>query len=77
MKKIFVVSSANLGDGSLEWRKLNELLPELKKGLVSTFTDSFVTRLLEIHSEYTTVEQGFIEALIRRIKRLLQFIIVK
>jgi nuclear pore complex protein Nup205 len=67
----------NLDDSTLEWRKLNELLPELKNGLVSVFTDSFVTRLLETHNEYTTVEQGFIEALVRRIKRLLQFIVVK
>ncbi|XP_011495942.1 PREDICTED: nuclear pore complex protein Nup205 [Ceratosolen solmsi marchali] len=71
------LSSINFDDSTLEWRKLNELLPELKTGLVSVFTDSFVTRLLETHSEYTTVEQGFIEALVRRIKRLLQFIIVK
>ncbi|XP_031788663.1 nuclear pore complex protein Nup205 isoform X2 [Nasonia vitripennis] len=71
------LSSVNIDDSTLEWKKLTELLPELKKGLVSIFTDSFITRLLEIHSEYTTVEQGFIEALIRRIKRLLQFIVVK
>lgn len=55
-----------------------ETLMELKQGLVSTFTDTFITQLLDTtHSEYATVDRSFIEALIRRIKRLLQFIIIK
>ncbi|KAJ8683712.1 hypothetical protein QAD02_019504 [Eretmocerus hayati] len=70
------LSSVNLDDSALEWRKLNESLPELKKGLISVFSDGFVTRLLETPSEYSTVDQGFIEALVRRIKRLLQFIVI-
>lgn len=60
-----------------EWRVTSETLMELKQGLVSTFTDTFITQLLDTHSEYATVDRSFIEALIRRIKRLLQFIIVK
>ncbi|XP_058800977.1 nuclear pore complex protein Nup205 isoform X2 [Phymastichus coffea] len=69
------LSSVNLDDSSLELKKLNESFPELKKGLVSIFTDSFATKLLEIHREYSIADQTFIESLIRRIKRFLQFIV--
>lgn len=55
-----------------------DLLSDLKQGLVGILTDSFTTQLLEL-SQYdqSMIEQTFIEALIRRIKRLLQFIIAK
>ena len=65
-----------MDESTLEWRQLVEIIPELKKGLVSVFSDNFVTRLLETHGELTTVNLNFIEALIRRIKRLLQFITI-
>lgn len=61
------------------WKASSETLMELKQGLVSTFTDSFVTQLLDTHNEYakSMLDHSFVEALVRRIKRLLQFIIVQ
>lgn len=68
------VSSAGIDESMVAWKVSSETLMELKQGLVSTFTDNFIKQLLDTHSEYATVDQGFIEALVRRIKRLLQFI---
>ncbi|KAG7205199.1 hypothetical protein KM043_018287 [Ampulex compressa] len=67
----------SIDENMVDWKVTSEILMELKQGLVSTFTDSFIAQLLDTHSEYTTVDRSFIEALVRRIKRLLQFIIVK
>ncbi|XP_018377044.1 PREDICTED: nuclear pore complex protein Nup205 [Trachymyrmex cornetzi] len=72
------VSSGGVDESMIEWKVSSETLMELKQGLVSTFTDTFITQLMDTtHSEYATVDRSFIEALIRRIKRLLQFIIIK
>ncbi|XP_076547849.1 nuclear pore complex protein Nup205 isoform X1 [Osmia lignaria lignaria] len=71
------VSSGGIDEDMVAWKVSSETLMELKQGLVSTFTDSFITQLLDTHSEYATVDHSFIEALVRRIKRLLQFIIVQ
>ncbi|XP_078046128.1 nuclear pore complex protein Nup205 isoform X1 [Augochlora pura] len=68
------VSSGGIDDDMATWKGSSEMLIELKQGLVSTFTDSFITQLLDTHSEYTTVDHNFVDALVRRIKRLLQFI---
>ncbi|KAK0157412.1 hypothetical protein PV328_011157 [Microctonus aethiopoides] len=55
----------------------DDVLANLKQGLVGVFSDSFVTQLLDIaQHEYSISEQTFIEALVRRTRRLLQFIIV-
>lgn len=72
-----LVSSSGIDENATEWKVSSETLMELKQGLVATFTDAFITQLLDTHGEYTTVDRSFIEALIRRIKRLLQFIIIK
>lgn len=61
----------------LEWRVTADTLSELKQGLVSVLTDSFITQLLDTQNEYSMVDRSFIEALVRRIKRLLQFIVSK
>lgn len=71
------VHSMSMEDGAVDWRMSTESVSELKNNLVSVFNDNFVTQLLFTHSEYTTVDRSFIESLIRRIKRLLQFIVVK
>ncbi|EFN72935.1 Nuclear pore complex protein Nup205 [Camponotus floridanus] len=72
------VSSSSIDENMIEWKVSTETLMELKQGLVSIFTDTFITQLLDTtHSEYATLDRSFIEALIRRIKRLLQFIIIK
>ncbi|XP_076242862.1 nuclear pore complex protein Nup205 [Calliopsis andreniformis] len=70
------VTSAGIDEDMVAWKVSSETLMELKQGLVSTFTDSFITQLLDTHNEYVTIDHSFIEALVRRIKRLLQFIIV-
>lgn len=72
----FTVSTGNIIDNILEKKISPEILTELKQGLISVFTDSFITQLIDTHNEYTTVDRNFIEALVRRIKRLLQFIII-
>lgn len=71
------MSSGDIDENIIEWKVSSETLMELKHGLISTFTDAFITQLLDTHNEYATVDRSFIEALIRRIKRLLQFIIIK
>ncbi|XP_076648855.1 nuclear pore complex protein Nup205 isoform X3 [Halictus rubicundus] len=67
------VSSGGIDEDMVAWKGSSETLMELKHGLVSTFTDSFITQLLDTHSEYTTVDHNFVDVLVRRIKRLLQF----
>ncbi|KAG8041529.1 hypothetical protein G9C98_002822 [Cotesia typhae] len=55
-----------------------DMLSDLKQGLVSVLNDSFIIQIVDLSQhEYSMVEQTFVEALIRRIKRLLQFIIIK
>ncbi|KOC62474.1 Nuclear pore complex protein Nup205 [Habropoda laboriosa] len=71
------VSSGGIDEDMVLWKVSSETLMELKHGLVSTFTDSFIAQLVDRHSEYVTLDYNFIEALVRRIKRLLQFIIVQ
>ncbi|XP_048265834.1 nuclear pore complex protein Nup205 isoform X3 [Bombus terrestris] len=73
------VSPAGIDEDMVAWKASSETLMELKQGLVSTFTDNFITQLLDTHNEYAknTVDHSFVEALVRRIKRLLQFIIVQ
>ncbi|KOX72429.1 hypothetical protein WN51_01529 [Melipona quadrifasciata] len=70
---------ASIDEDMVAWKASSETLMELKQGLVSTFTDSFVTQLLDTHNEYAKnmLDHSFVEALVRRIKRLLQFIIDK
>lgn len=70
------VSTGNIIDNILEKKISPEILTDLKQGLIAIFTDSFITQLLDTHNDYTTVDRNFIEALVRRIKRLLQFIII-
>lgn len=71
------MSSGNLDETVIDWRISSEMLSDLKQGLVATFSDSFITQLLDTPREYTSTDRSFIEALVRRIKRLLQFIITK
>lgn len=71
----YAVSSSD--EDMMEWKISMEMLIELKQGLISVFTDTFIAQLLDTHNEYATVNRSFIEALVRRIKRLLQFISTK
>nr|CAD7615802.1 unnamed protein product [Timema genevievae] len=54
-----------------------EDISALKQGLVTVFNDNFSKKLLDIAQNDTSVKRGFIEALLRRIKRLIQFVPVK
>ncbi|XP_066588183.1 nuclear pore complex protein Nup205-like isoform X2 [Prorops nasuta] len=68
------IPSGRVDENMLDWILSTETLSELFLGLVSVFNDSFITKLLNSRSEYTTIELTFIESLVRRIKRLLQFV---
>ncbi|XP_034945477.1 nuclear pore complex protein Nup205 [Chelonus insularis] len=71
-------SRTQISDVDENYTISNEILADLKQGLVGVFSDAFVAQLLDLgHHEFSMVEQSFIEALIRRIKRLLQFVIIK
>lgn len=55
------------------WRVTSEDVKQLKKALVSVITETFSKQLLNTASDQSTNEKGFIEALLRRTKRLIQF----
>ncbi|CAG2065863.1 unnamed protein product [Timema podura] len=59
------------------WKVTMEDISALKQGLVTVFNDNFSKKLLDIAQNDTSVKRGFIEALLRRIKRLIQFVPVK
>ncbi|XP_044009117.1 nuclear pore complex protein Nup205 [Aphidius gifuensis] len=70
-------NQGGMDESIMEFRVSPEMLSDLKQGLISILNDSFVSQLLDTQHEYSIIERSFIEALVRRIKRLLQFIIVK
>lgn len=55
------------------WRTTSDDVKQLKKALVSVITEQFSKQLLTTSGDQTANEKGFIEALLRRIKRLIQF----
>lgn len=55
---LFSVSSGGIDEDMVAWKLSSETLMELKQGLVSTFTDGFITQLLDTHSEYATVDRS-------------------
>ncbi|CAH1168718.1 unnamed protein product [Phyllotreta striolata] len=59
------------------WKVSTDTISNLKQGLVSLFNDSFTKQLLETTHDRSTSDKGFIEALLRKIKRLVQFVPVK
>ncbi|XP_071445952.1 nuclear pore complex protein Nup205-like [Hetaerina americana] len=54
------------------WSVDVEEISRLKSGLVSVFNDGFCKRLIDTRQEVK--DRGFVEALVRRIKRLIQFV---
>ncbi|XP_066259964.1 nuclear pore complex protein Nup205 [Euwallacea similis] len=54
-----------------------EIVTGLKQGLVALFNDSFSKRLLETSQDRPELDRGFIDALLRKIKRLVQFVRVR
>ncbi|XP_057651912.1 nuclear pore complex protein Nup205 [Diorhabda carinulata] len=59
------------------WKVSTDLISSLKQGLVSLFNDSFTKRLLETAQDRNDSDRGFVETLLRKIKRLVQFVPVK
>ncbi|XP_018577858.1 nuclear pore complex protein Nup205 [Anoplophora glabripennis] len=59
------------------WKVSSDIISNLKQGLVSLFNDSFSKQLLETAQGRTELDKGFIEVLLRKIKRLIQFVPVK
>ncbi|XP_060535293.1 nuclear pore complex protein Nup205 [Cylas formicarius] len=59
------------------WKVSTETISNLKQGLVSLFNDSFSKQLLETAQDRSESDKGFVEALLRKIKRLVQFVPVK
>lgn len=55
------------------WRVTADDVKQLKTALVSVITETFSKQLLNTASDQSTNEKGFIEALLRRTKRLIQF----
>ncbi|CAH1170192.1 unnamed protein product [Phaedon cochleariae] len=59
------------------WKVSTDVISNLKQGLVSLFNDSFTKQLLETSQDRNDSDRGFVEALLRKIKRLVQFVPVK
>ncbi|CAH0547709.1 unnamed protein product [Brassicogethes aeneus] len=80
----YLNSNANLtADSTLAsaseatWKVSTDVISDLKQGLVSLFNDSFSKQLLETAQGQSESDVGLIEALLRKIKRLVQFVPVK
>ncbi|KAG5873933.1 hypothetical protein JTB14_014533 [Gonioctena quinquepunctata] len=59
------------------WKVSTDVLSSLKQGLISLFNDSFTKQLLETAQDRSESDRNFVEALLRKIKRLVQFVPVK
>ncbi|XP_065083337.1 nuclear pore complex protein Nup205 [Ochlerotatus camptorhynchus] len=60
------------------WKITAEDVAALKKTLIAIFNETFCKQLLATGQDHTRAsDKGFIEALLRRIKRLIQFVPVK
>lgn len=51
-----------------------EVISNLRQGLVSLFNDSFSNQLLETSQGRSEQDKGLTDALLRKIKRLVQFV---
>ncbi|XP_046996965.1 nuclear pore complex protein Nup205 [Schistocerca americana] len=61
----------------MSWQISADDVSNLKQSLVSVFNDSFSKQLIETKKDHSAIERGFVEAMLRRIKRLIQFAPVK
>ncbi|KAK4877381.1 hypothetical protein RN001_009887 [Aquatica leii] len=59
------------------WRVSTDDISNLKHGLVSIFNDSFSRQLVATTTGQSDVNKHFVEILLRKIKRLIQFVPVK
>ncbi len=58
----------------LNYRITSDEIAILKKTLVSVFNETFSKQLLATTQDQTAADKGFVDALLRRIKRLIQFV---
>lgn len=61
-------------DVSNSSRVTSEEIAKLKQNLVTIFNETFSKQLLATTQEQTASDKGFVDALLRRIKRLIQFV---
>ncbi|KAK5642892.1 hypothetical protein RI129_009059 [Pyrocoelia pectoralis] len=59
------------------WKVSTDDISNLKSGLVSVFNDSFSRQLIETTEGRSEINVHFVEILLRKIKRLIQFVPVK
>lgn len=59
------------------WKVGMDEVSGLKENLVTVITENFCKQLVNTTSECSVSDKGFVEALLRRIKRLIQFVPVK
>lgn len=59
------------------WKVTAEDVSVLKKTLVQVFTETFCKQLIATTQDQTSTDKSFVEALLRRIKHLIQFVPVK
>lgn len=59
------------------WKVTSEDVSALKKTLVQVFTETFCKQLIATTQDQTSTDKSFVEALLRRIKHLIQFVPVK
>lgn len=67
----------NQGITKLLWLASPQEISQLKQGLISIFSDSFSRRLIDTKQDRPAFDREFVETLVRRIKRLVQFVPVK
>lgn len=59
------------------WKVTVDDVSILKKTLVQVFTETFCKQLIATTQDQTSTDKSFVEALLRRIKHLIQFVPVK
>lgn len=59
------------------WRVTADEVSVLKKNLITVFNETFCQQLIATTQDQTLTDKSFAEALLRRIKRLIQFVPVK
>lgn len=68
----FVTSATEAG-----WKVTAEDVSVLKKTLIQVFTETFSKQLIATTQDQSATDKSFVEALLRRIKHLIQFVPVK
>jgi nuclear pore complex protein Nup205 len=59
------------------WKTTAEDIGAMKKTLVAVFNETFCKQLVNTAATQASADRGFVESMLRRIKRLIQFVPVK